>query len=137
MACGFTRVSYKSQNDLHISAQIPRYNAQGNLMLTWSEESICICVPCEAYDLKFPLQRVNANLSLKRRNLRDFCDWKNWRKIGKRGKTAIPLAQGSCCSISPRGTWRHGGENLGLVFWWYSSTSAVWCFQCCCSASRG
>jgi hypothetical protein len=60
-AFGFTRASYNSQPDLHISTKVARINAKGNVLTGWKEGAQCNYFACEAYDLKVPGQRVAAN----------------------------------------------------------------------------
>ena len=58
---GITRAHVNSQSDLHIAASVPRYDAQGDRLDHWDTDQICGCVACEAYDLRFPEQRMKVN----------------------------------------------------------------------------
>jgi len=61
MAFGFERAHFNKQADLHISSELPRYGADGLILTGTNDNFMCVCVACEAFDLKNPGLRQGAN----------------------------------------------------------------------------
>ena len=63
MAFGFSCAHFNKQPDMHLSAALPRHDAQGHIVERPNTTLMCGCVACEVFDLKNPKVRETANCS--------------------------------------------------------------------------
>ena len=63
MAFGFSRAHFNKQPDMHLSAALSRYDAQGHIVERPDTTLMCGCVACEVFDLKNPKVRETTNFS--------------------------------------------------------------------------
>ena len=63
MAFGFSRAHFNKQPDMHLSAALSRYDAQGHIVERPDTTLMCGCVACEVFDLKNPTVRETVNCS--------------------------------------------------------------------------